>query len=125
VWDGLHAQTGRGLHAESLGGSILLVLDRVGAYNAHVVATTATGAVSRDVTGHGAHAIATLSSWVELLAVALVLFLARKRLDNLGLLFAAGVAGLLAFARVLSPQYAVWLIPLVPLAGVEASAVLL
>ena len=58
----------------------------------------------------------------RLLAVAAVWFVYYRRRDRLELAFAAAIAGVLAFAKVLSPQYLVWLIPLVPFGGVAAGA---
>jgi glucose dehydrogenase len=49
--------------------------------------------------------------------------LLRRRVDP-GLLFAVSVAGFLAFTKVLSPQYVVWLIPLVPFGGAAAALLL-
>jgi uncharacterized membrane protein len=123
VWDGLHAQVGRGLHAESLGGSILLAADRLGLYHTHVVATTA-GAASRDVAGPLPHDLTTVTGVLALVAWAAPLLFVRRCRENPGLLFAASVAGLLAFTKVLSPQYVVWLIPLVPFGGLAAMALL-
>ena len=42
-----------------------------------------------------------------------------------GLAFATSVAGFLAFTKVLSPQYVVWLIPLAPFGGIAAMLLLL
>ncbi len=119
VWDSLDAQLGRGLHAESLGASVLLAADRAGLYEASVVGT-ADGAVSRDLAGGLPDALAALSAGLSVLAAlaALALFArGRATAERLGLAFAVAVAGFLAFTKVLSPQYLVWLIPLAPLAG--------
>jgi hypothetical protein len=122
VWDSLDAQLGRGLHAESLGASVLLAADKAGAYDAHVVKRLHPAA-TRDLVGGLPHAVGILSSVLALLAVAAV-WLAYARRRDLEVACAACVAGALAFAKVLSPQYLVWLIPLVPLDGLLASALL-
>ena len=123
VWDSLDAQLGRGLHVESLAASVVLSADRLGIYDANVVETTH-AAVSRDVAGDLPHALGYVTSAAELIAVVAVWVLYARRRSGLGLAFAASVAGVLAFGKVLSPQYAVWLIPLVVFGGVPAAALL-
>jgi hypothetical protein len=122
VWDSIHSQVGRGLHTESLGASLLLAADRLGLYDARVVVSAP--AVSRDLGGGLPEAVASASAAVAVVA-ALVpgLVLLRRRVEP-GLLFAASVAGFLAFTKVLSPQYLVWLIPLAPFGGLAAGALL-
>ena len=128
VWSSIRSQIERGLHVESLAASLLLVADRLSLYDA-TVAAGSTAAESRDVTGSAADGLATASSVAVVIAVLAVwLAFARSRSDQqrLAVSFAAGVAGVLAFGKVLSPQYAEWLLFLVPLAagapGVAATA---
>jgi Glycosyltransferase family 87 len=123
VWDSLDSQVGRGLHTESLGASVLLAADRLGLYEATVVRTAP--AVSRDLAGSLPHALAAVSAALAI-AAALVpgLLLLRGRRVDLGVLFAASAAGFLAFTKVLSPQYVVWLIPLAPFGGAAVAALL-
>jgi hypothetical protein len=123
VWDSVDAQVGRGLHTESLGASILLAGDRVGWYEAHVVSTTP--AISRDVAGDFPRAIAAASAVLAVLAALAPAFVLLRRRVSPGLAFATSVAGFLAFTKVLSPQYVVWLIPLVPFGGIAAMLLLL
>jgi hypothetical protein len=128
VWSSIRSQLERGLHVESLGGSILLTADRLGLYEATVTSGN-TAAKSRDVAGSLADALALGGSVVVVAAVGAVwLSVARRHIDEqrLAVSFAAGVAAVLAFGKVLSPQYAEWLLFLVPLAagapGVAAAA---
>ena len=123
VWDSLDAQVGRGLHTESLGASVLLAGARVGWYQAHVVSTTP--AISRDLAGGLPRGIAAATSVLAILAALAPAFVLLRRRVSPGLAFAASVAGFLAFTKVLSPQYVVWLIPLVPFGGVAAMLLLL
>ncbi len=123
VWDSLHSQVGRGLHTESLGASVLMAADRLGVYDATVVSTAP--AVSRDLAGGLAHGIAAGTSALAVAAAVLPALVLLRRRGSPGLAFATGVAGFLAFTKVLSPQYTVWLIPLVPFGGVAAAVLLL
>jgi uncharacterized membrane protein len=122
VWDSLDAQLGRGLHAESLAASFLLVGDRLGLYDAHVVRRLHPAA-TRDLAGDLPHTLGYATSALAAAAVVAV-WIAYARRRELALGFAAAVAAFLAFTKVLSPQYLVWLIPLVPFGGAVAAALL-
>jgi hypothetical protein len=121
VWESVRAQLGRGLHAESLGASLLLAGDRLGVYRAHVVKTTH-AAVSRDLAGDLPDAFGYATSVLAAAAVVVVWLVFYRRRDRLEVAFAAAIAAVLAFAKVLSPQYLVWLIPFVPFGGLAAGA---
>ena len=123
----LRLQLGRGLHAESLGASLVLAGEKLGLWGARIVVHP-TPPVSRDLVGSSAHAIAVASSVVAALAaLAVWLLFARGRSDlqRLVTAFAAAATGFLVFGKVFSPQYAEWLIPLVPLVASLESGVLL
>jgi uncharacterized membrane protein len=118
VFESFRSQATRGLQVESFGASLLLVLDRLGLYDADVVRTT--GVAGRNLAGGAADAVASCLLVLETLAVATVWALyarARDARERLPLAFAAAVAGFLAFTKVFSPQYLVWLLPLVVVAG--------
>jgi uncharacterized membrane protein len=126
VYDSFHAQATRGLQIESLGASVLLVLDRLGVYRAHVVETF--GVAGRNLAGGTAGTASAVLLVLEALAVATVWALYARARDlraQLPLAFAAAVAGFLAFTKVFSPQYLVWLLPLVLVAGDAAAIALL
>jgi uncharacterized membrane protein len=111
------AQAARALQVESLFGSLLGAADRLGWYSAHVVHRTG-HAISYDLTGTLPRVLAGLSSVLQVLAVALVAWLYARGRDEprrLAIAFAGAVAGFLAFTRFFSPQYMVWLLPLVVL----------
>jgi 4-amino-4-deoxy-L-arabinose transferase-like glycosyltransferase len=115
--ESFRAQAGRSLQLESLGGQVLVAADHLGLYSATVVHRTR-HTISYDLAGGLPDALATLTSVLQALAVvaATVLYV-RSRGDarRLGLAFAASVAGFIAFSRFVSPQYLVWLVPLVVL----------
>jgi hypothetical protein len=115
LWDSFHSQSARGLQIESLAASALLAADQLGLYAATVV-HGATGAATRDLAGALPDALATMTSVLQALAVAAVWWLfARgpRSAERLVLAAAAAVTGFLVFNRFVSPQYVVWLIPLV------------
>jgi hypothetical protein len=108
-------QTGRGLHIESLGGSILAAADRLGLYSADVVSGFAF-----ELHGSLPDAVATVATLVQLAVVVAVWILYRRgpaTERRLVVAMAAAVAAFAAFGKVLSPQFLIWLVPLVPLAG--------
>jgi Glycosyltransferase family 87 len=107
-------QLKRGLEVESLGGSILLALERVGAIH---VTTGLQAPGSTDVEGSLANALGVASTLLEVAAVLLVAWLAWRRRVGFLPAAAATVLAMLAFSKVFSPQYADWLVPIVPAAG--------
>jgi Glycosyltransferase family 87 len=130
LWESVDAQAERALQIESLGGALLLAAHRLGVYEAEVVRGS-TLALSRDLAGAVPDALAVATGIVQVFGIVLVAWLfARgdRGGERLVAATAATVAVFLAFARFLSPQYAVWLVPLVPLVaapfGVVASALL-
>jgi hypothetical protein len=127
LWDSFQAQSQRGLQIESLGSAVLLAAHQLGFYEATVV-RGATGAATRDLAGSFPDALATATSLLQVAAVLAVwlLFLREPRSpERLVLAFAAAVTAFLVFNKFVSPQYLVWLIPLVLLlpgrAGLLAS----
>jgi hypothetical protein len=115
LWDSFHAQSARGLQIESLGAAVLLAAHQLGLYEATVV-HGATGAATRDLAGSLPDAFATLTSLVQMIAVAAVWWLyvrGSRDAGRLVLASCAAVTGFLVFNRFVSPQYVVWLIPLV------------
>lgn len=105
----------RPLHVESLGGSILLAAHRLGAYKPTIYLSFAG---SWDLAGPAAKVAAIVGSLAEAVALLAVwLLFARGPRGPRELLLAAGAAvvGFVAFGKVLSPQYLVWIAALVPL----------
>ncbi len=120
VWHMLASQGSRPLQVESLGAAFLTTFG-----DPHVVTTHG----SQNLAGHGA--LAAMISAVGTLAVVSVwLGFARGPLTPERYLrfSVAAVCAFVAFDKVLSPQYLLWLIPLVPLVrgrrGLVATALL-
>ena len=121
-------QLGRPLQLESLGASLLLAAEQLGIYDATV--TNSHG--SQNLAGSLPDTIGWLSTAFQFVAVGLVwaLLAARDR-GREGLLIAgaASVVAFVAFGKVLSPHFLIWLLPLVPAvagtSGLAACAVLL
>ena len=129
--DGLLAsferQTARPLQIESLGSSILLAAHQLALYAPTVVSSFG----SQNLGGPLPDLLATVQTGVQALAIAAVVVVFARREADPDRLFAASAAAaaaFIAFAKVLSPQFLIWLLPLVPLvagtAGVAAAALL-
>jgi hypothetical protein len=138
AWFSIRAQLTRGVQVESLPGNLAVALGRVadelGLGSLGVgVDEGGTGDVrSADVTGGLGQALGMLGG-VAAIAVVVAVWIAawRRRGTSRGRLVrdcAAVVAAQLALGRVLSPQFVLWLVPLVPLVagrrGRVASALL-
>jgi hypothetical protein len=115
----LTTQLGRPLQIESLGAAILLAAHQLGVYDPTVVSTHG----SQNLSGSLPGAVAAVETALQLVAlVAVWLLFARGRPDRERLLvaLAAAVVAFIAFGKVLSPQFLIWLLPLVPLVGGSA-----
>jgi hypothetical protein len=122
-----YIQATRQLQVESLGAQLLVAAGHLGVYHpASVIGAPG----SRNLAGPAADTVGFMSSVVEVLAVALVArwyWRGPNDRQRLLLAVATAVTAFVAFGKVLSPQYLVWLIPLVPLvdAGIGLAASLL
>jgi hypothetical protein len=127
VWDSLRRQADRPLQIESLGSSFLLVAHQLGWYTVRLNLSHG----SQNQGGSLPDALAAVQSVLQAVAV-IGLWGAFARgpatQDRLVRYSAACVAAFIAFGKVLSPQFLIWLLPLVPLVrgrrGLIASAVL-
>jgi hypothetical protein len=127
LWESVGRQTERPLQIESFGAGVLLVLHQI----ASVGITMESSHGSQNLAGSGPDAIATLQSALQLAAVVAVwIWFARGPMerDRLVRAFAATVCAFIAFGKVFSPQFLIWLVPLVPLVrgrrGLAAGAIL-
>ena len=117
-WDGLlHAfteQARRPLQIESLGSSVLLAVADLGGYEPTIVSSFG----SQNLSGQLPDTLAGLQTAVQIVAVIAVWILfaiSPRRTPQLLAASAAAVAAFAAFGKVLSPQFLIWLIPLVAL----------
>jgi hypothetical protein len=107
-------QLGRPLQIESLGAGLLLAAKQLGLYDPTVVSTH--GSQNLDGTLPDVLAsIETVLGVAALLAVWILFGRGRMDRDRLLTASAAAVVAFIAFGKVLSPQFLIWLIPLVPL----------
>ena len=105
----------RPLHVESLGGSILLAAHRLGIYKPTIALSIGQ---SWDLSGTAARTFAVVGSLAEAAALIAVWFLfarGQRGPRELLLAVAAAVVGFVAFGKVFSPQYLVWVAAAVPL----------
>jgi glycosyl transferase family 87 len=126
-WHSLSVQLSRPLQVESLGSALLLVAHHV--FGVGVTADTSHG--SQNLAGGAADAMAVASTVVQLAALVWIwASFARGPGSREALVrsSAAAVCAFVAFGKVLSPQFLIWLIPVVPLVrgrrGLWASALL-
>jgi uncharacterized membrane protein len=126
-WGSIHRQASRPLQIESLGAGILLAAHQLGGLHLHVV----TSHGSQNLAGSLPHALAAAES-VLLIAALLGVWIAAAagpaRPERLVRYAAASVVAFALFDKVLSPQFMIWLLPLVPLVrgrrGLAASTLL-
>ena len=114
--DSLERQLGRPLQIESLGASVLLAAHQLGLYEPTVVSSYG----SQNLAGSLPDAVATVQTVLQALAlVAIWLVFARGPATAARLVAAcaASVVVFVAFGKVLSPQFLIWLVPVVALVG--------
>jgi hypothetical protein len=114
VWHSVSVQLGRPLQVESLGSALLLVAHHV--FGLSVTGDTSHG--SQNLAGDAADAVAITSTVVQLgLLVWIWAMFARGPAGREALIRsnAAALCVFVAFGKVLSPQFLIWLIPVVPL----------
>lgn len=127
LWDSLWNQATRPLQIESLGAALLLVSHHV--FGTDVAMESSHG--SQNLAGTSADVMAVAQSILQVSALAAVWILfARGPMTRSRLLYASAAAlvAFVALGKVLSPQFLIWLIPVVPLLrghrGLTAAAVL-
>jgi uncharacterized membrane protein len=127
LWHSISGQLTRPLQIESLGSSLLLVAHRFG-----LEITMRSSHGSQNLDGTGPYAIGVAQTALQLVVLA-VLFVAFARLrrptpDDFVRYTAAAVVAFVALGKVLSPQFLIWLVPLVLLVrgrrGLVAGALL-
>jgi hypothetical protein len=114
VLDSFGRQLGRPLQIESLGAGVLLALHHA----AGMPLEWSSGSGSQNLTGTTAGAVAVLQGVAQIAALALVWVGFARGPASTERLLRYGAAALVAFvalSKVLSPQYLVWLVLLVPL----------
>jgi Glycosyltransferase family 87 len=127
VADSVERQLGRPLQIESLAASLLLAAHQLGIYDPVVVSTHG----SQNLAGSLPDALATVQTVLQAAALLAVWTLfARGPVTprRLAAASAGSAAAFVAFGKVLSPQFLIWLVPLVPLVlgriGLAAGALL-
>jgi hypothetical protein len=128
VWHSISVQLSRPLQIESLGSALLLAAHHT--FGVGVRGDTSHG--SQNLAGTAPDVMAVVSSVVQLgLLLWIWISFARGKAsrESLVLASAAAVCVFIAFGKVLSPQFLIWIVPLVPLVrgrrGLWASGLLL
>ncbi len=112
----LHRQLARPLQVESLGAAFFTAAHEIANLHLHVVKS----AGSDNLAGSGPDLAAVLSgvaTIAALLAVYVLYARSGRTREQLVTACVAAVTAYVAFSKIFSPQYLVWLIPLVPLVG--------
>jgi Glycosyltransferase family 87 len=115
----VHRQVSRPMQVESLGSAVLVAAHELAGVRLHVVK----GYGSDNLVGHWPDLLGTASGVVTVLTLLLVYALYLRGPSTAARLLAACAAAMvayIAFTKVFSPQYLVWLFPLVPLVGGRA-----
>jgi len=127
VWDSLWNQASRPLQIETLGSGVLLAAHQV--FGTAITMDSSHG--SQNLAGTGPDVLAAVLTMLQIGALLAVWILfARGPADRERLLqaSAAALVAFVALGKVLSPQFLIWLIPVVPLVrgrrGLAASALL-
>jgi Glycosyltransferase family 87 len=124
VWESVTGQLRRPLQLESLGSAVLLVAHHV--FGAGVTVKSSHG--SQNLGGAGPDSLAAVLTVLQ--AASLVWVWTAYARGRIGLVqaCAAALAALVAFGKVLSPQFMIWLIAIVPLVpgrrGLKATVLL-
>jgi uncharacterized membrane protein len=114
VWDSVVRQSTRPLQIESLGAALLVASHHVFGTSVHMVSSHG----SQNLGGTAANVAGALQSLVEVaVLLGIWIWFARRRRSGEELVqaCAAAVVAFVALGKVLSPQFLIWLIPLVPL----------
>jgi Glycosyltransferase family 87 len=112
VGHSFHAQLSRPLQIESLGGGILIAIHHATGSSLRVVSSFG----SQNLSGTGVHAVelaTTIVGLSALVAVWLLFVAGAPTRERLLASCAAAVAAIVAFDKVFSPQFMIWLIPFV------------
>ena len=127
LWHSITVQLSRPLQIESLGAATLIALHHL----IGLTVATVTGSGSQNLIGSGSGLIATLQTALQAAALlATWIWFARGEADGERLIRAgaASMVAFVAFGKVLSPQFMIWLIPFVLLVrgrrGITASSLL-
>jgi Glycosyltransferase family 87 len=124
IWESITGQLRRPLQLESLGSAVLLVAHHV--FGAGVTVESSHG--SQNLAGPGPDSLATVLTLLQ--AASLVWIWTAYARGRIGLVqaCAAALAAFVAFGKVLSPQFMIWLIAIVPLVpgrrGLKATVLL-
>jgi hypothetical protein len=114
VGHSFHEQFARPLQVESLGASVLAAVHQVAATRLGVVSSFG----SQNVGGPGVHAVELATTLIEVAAVLAVWTIFARgepTVERLLVSSAAAVAAIVAFGKVFSPQFLIWLFAFIPL----------